>query len=169
VDGESFHRFEQKITGVSIRPSIAGIYYTASWNMDEVLAGKVHSFGVAVSLDGMPDAGFMGENSTALWTQFASTALKNGKPMTSVMIANIFSASATNNGERGKDKIYAAPYIRLTDGTLLVSETEVAYSMYDVMKKADEQVYEANKEALEAFYQKWQDPMKDWEFTNIGK
>ena len=169
VDGESFHCFEQKITGVSIRPSIAGIYYSAAWSMDEVLRSKVQSFGVAVSLDGMPGADFMAPGSTALWTRFAPAQLENGKPMTSVMIANIFSAAADNNGERGQRKIYAAPYVVFHDGTTLVSDTEVAYSLYDVMKKADEQAYEANKEALEAFYQKWQDPMKDWEFTNIGK
>ena len=169
VDGESFHRFEQKVTGVSIRPSIAGIYYSAAWSMDEVLEGKVQSFGVAVSLDGMPGADFMAPDSTSLWTRFASGQLENGKPMTSVMISNILSAAADKNDERGKSKIYAAPYVILNDGTVLVSDTEVAYSLYDVMKKADEQAYEANKEALEAFYQKWQDPMQDWNFQNIGK
>jgi hypothetical protein len=169
VDGESFHRFGQKITGVSIRPSITGIYYSATWNMDEVLQGKIQSFGVAVSLSGMPGADFMSEGSGALWTQFAPAALKNGKPMTSVMISNILSPSAANNDSRGKSKIYATPYIRLIDGTVLVSETQVAYSLYDVMKKADTQAYEANKAALEAFYLTWQDVMKDWDFQNIGK
>jgi hypothetical protein len=169
VDGESFHRFEQKITGVSIRPSITGIYYSGTWNMDEVLQSRVQSFGVAVSLSGMPGADFMSEGSGALWTQFAPAALKNGKPMTSVMIANIFNRSVGNNAERGKMKVYAAPYVIFADGTTLISDTEVGYSLYDVMKKADAEAYEANKAALEAFYLTWQDVMKDWDFQNIGK
>ena len=169
VDGESFHCFQQKITGVSIRPSIAGIYYSAAWSMDEVLQGRVQSFGVAVSLDGMPGADFMAPGSTALWTQFAPAQLENGKPMTSVMIANILSQTATDNESRSQRKICAAPYVVLNDGTALVSQTEVGYSLRSVMEKADKEAYKANKEALEAFYQKWQDPMQDWNFTNIGK
>ena len=89
------------------------------------------------------------------------------RPKTSAMVANIFKAGEDND-KRGKMPIYAASYVTFKDGTTVLGEG-ADYSLYDVMKLADANAYEANREALEAFYAAWEDPMKNWNFTNIGK
>lgn len=169
----SFHRLTMGISSVSVRPSITGIYYRGTWQMDDTLAAKVKSFGVAVSVVDMPDESFMSTDPDTLWTKFDSSALESGKPITSVMISGILKDSAADNDSRGRTEIYAATYMVLDDGTqdglLLVSNKEVKYSLYDVMKLLDENAYDANSEALENFYADWTDPMADWGFTNIGK
>ena len=43
--------------------------------------------------------------------------------------------------------IYAASYVKLKDGTVLTSDAEIAYSLYDVLLEIKEQ----NPAAFEAF------------------
>jgi hypothetical protein len=156
------------ITQVSIRPSVAGMYYSGTWYADELLKSQLLSYGVAVSVRSMPDAGFMALGSGASWTSFEGATLENGKPMTGCIIGNILKTGADNEN-RANIKIYATTYVQLADGTLILGQGNTAYSLYDIMKVLDETAYTANAEALEAFYATWQDLMKNWNFTHIGK
>ena len=167
VDNQSFHKLDQRITAVSIRPSVAGIYYNATWLCDEVLAAEVKSFGLAVSTKDAPDANFATDGDT-IYTVFGKSDFASGKEKTSAMIANILKSGAADNDARGKMAIYAVSYIIFEDGTTLVGEA-VEHSLYSVMLLADETAYDANASALNAFYATWEDVMKDWNFQNIGK
>jgi hypothetical protein len=167
VDGESFHRFEQRICGATIRPSVAGIYYTAQWNCDEVLSGKIASFGVAVSVKDMPGTDFRADLDT-LWTTFSGSEFANGAQKTSAIISGILKEGKDNDA-RGKMDIYACAYVILADGTVLTSADGAAYSLYDVMHLAEDTAYETNKEALADFYNTWKDVMQNWDFQKIGK
>ena len=167
VDNQSFHKLDQRITAVSIRPSIAGIYYNATWLCDEVLAAEVKTFGLAVSTKDAPEANFATDGDT-IYTVFEKSDFASGKEKTSAMIANILKSGAADNDARGKKAIYAVSYITFEDGTTLVGEA-VEQSLYSVMLLADETAYDANASALNAFYTTWEDVMKDWGFTNIGK
>ena len=134
-----FHKFGgQYISGVSLRPGNAGIYYTATFLCDEVLLSALE-MGVAVSLADMPGADFATDEDT-LYTVGT----------TGVMIQNILTGDA-EDADRAIMDIYAASYVKLPDGTVLVSENEVAYSLYDVLllvKKMD-------SEALDSFLAQW--------------
>ena len=163
----SFHRFEQTISGVSIRPSEAGVYYTGKWSCDEVLAANIASFGVAVSLKDMPGADFRSDLDT-LWTSFGGSQLENGVQKTSAIISGILK-EGKDNDTRGKTDIYAVSYVILTDGTVLTGTDNIAYSLYDVMRLAEDTAFETNKEALNAFYNTWKDVMASWDFQKIGK
>ena len=165
VDSSTFHRFTQAITGVSVRPASAGMYYGATWWCDEVLMQQVESFGVAVSLQDMPGAEF---DQDTRWTSFAGKDFLCGKEATGVLIDHILKDGADNQS-RGTQKIYAASYVVLKDGTKLLSHEAVSYSLCDVMQLLDEKAYAENMAALEAFYARWEDPMANWNFVNIGK
>ena len=164
----SFHRLDMGITQVSIRPSAAGMYYSGTWYADATLKAQIRSYGVAVSVVKMPDSAFMELGSGAAWTAFAGSTLENGTPMTGCIVSGILKTGAAND-ERARMKIYAATYVVLEGGAVLLGEKTADYSLYDVMKLMDETAYAANAEALEKFYKTWEYPMKNWDFTNIGK
>ena len=119
--GGGFHKFGgQYISGVSLRPGNAGIYYSATFLCDEVLADALE-MGVAVSVADMPGADFATDEDT-LYTVGT----------TGVMIENILKGN-TEDADRAIMDIYAASYVVLPDGTVLTSENEVAYSLYDIL------------------------------------
>ena len=134
-----FHKVDQYISGVSIRPSNAGIYYTATFLCDEVLTAEIESQGVAVSLVDLPDVDFETD---------ADTLYASGKH--GVMVANILRGD-TDDVDRAIMDIYAASYIKLKDGTVLTSNENVAYSFYDILMLLKTQ----NPEAYDSFVQKW--------------
>ena len=139
-----FHKFGgQYISGVSLRPGNAGIYYTATFLADEVLIGQLET-GVAVSLVDMPGADF--ENDTDTLYAVGTTG---------VMIENILLGDK-EDVDRAIMDIYAASYVKLSDGTVLTSDTEIAYSLYDVLL----QLKETDPDALRAFITQWN--IQDW-------
>ncbi|MBR4864738.1 MAG: hypothetical protein IKU07_09185 [Oscillospiraceae bacterium] len=115
-----FHKFDQYISGVSLRPGTAGIYYTATFKADEILAKHLET-GVAVSLADMPTADFETDEDT-LYT----------KGTTGVLVNNILKGDP-EDADRSILDIYAASYAKLPDGTVLVSDGEIAYSLYDIL------------------------------------
>ena len=164
----SFHRLEMGISGVGLRPSIAGIYYNSTWNMDSTLADELQSFGVAVTLSGAPTPELMAQDKV-IRTVFGQEDLQNDTAITGVMIANIFKEGEETNDERARRKVYGATYLTLKDGTVLVSRDSVAYSLYDVVKLADETAYADHAQSLESFYAQWESVLSAWELKNTGK
>ena len=135
-----FHRFGgQYISGVSLRPSNAGIYYTATVLADAVLM-EVLETGAAVSLVDMPTADFAADEDTLYC---AGT--------NSVLVQNILTGNA-DDADRAIQDIYAASYVKLPDGTILVSDEPVAYSLFDVLMLLKTQ----NPTAYENFTAQWQ-------------
>ena len=138
--GGGFHKFGgQYISGVSLRPSNAGIYYTATVLADEVLMAELET-GVAVSLVDMPKADFATDEDTLYATS-----------TNSVLVQNILTGNA-DDADRAIQDIYAASYVKLPDGTVLVSDNTVAYSLYDILMLLKTQ----NPAAYESFTAQWQ-------------
>ena len=136
---DGFHRFGgQYISGVSLRPGSAGIYYTATFLADEVLLGELET-GVAVSLADMPGADFETDEDTLY-----------AKGTHGVLVQNILRGDA-DDADRAIQDIYAAAYVKLPDGTISISETEVAYSLFDILMLLKEQ----NPQAYESFVNTW--------------
>ena len=136
---KGFHRFDQYISGVSLRPSNAGIYYTATVLADEVLRSEFASQGVAVSLTDLPGVDFETDEDTLYATG------SNG-----VLVQNILKGDG-EDADRGIMDIYAASYVKLQDGTVLVSDENIAYSLYDVLLLIRAQ----NPDTLNSFLTKW--------------
>ena len=163
----SFHRLEMSITGVSLRPSAAGFYYTSSWKMDEKLVSGLAQFGVAVSTFGAPSLELMAQEQM-LWTAFDGASLENGVSITGALIENVFKSGEKYNDVRGRTSVFGATYLVLGDGTVLIGES-IHYSLYDIMQLLDKNADTQNTDTLNSFYAQWKDVLSSWQLENIGK
>ncbi|MBR4864441.1 MAG: hypothetical protein IKU07_07685 [Oscillospiraceae bacterium] len=130
-----FHKFGgHYISSVSLRPGNAGIYYTATFLADEILLAELET-GVAVSLVDLPGADFATDEDTLYTTG-----------TTGVLVSNILTGDS-EDADRAIMDIYAASYVKLPDGTVSVSDAEIAYSLYDILLILKSQ----NPEAFQSF------------------
>lgn len=152
----SFHRLGVKIVGVSVRPSAAGMYYTGIWQCDELLAEKVETFGVAVSIRNQPGLDFATDKDS-LYTEFGKEDFVSGVAKTGVLIENIVKGSTKQNTLRSKKDIYATAYVTFAEGTIAISGEDVAYSLYNTMEIVEENIYDyaAKADELQAFCDTW--------------
>ena len=177
----TYHRLEAKLTNVTLRAEKCGIYYKGTWGCDSVLADQVDTYGIAVSVDSMPQADFE-SNSTCLAASYDGETLVNGAIQTGVLIKNIMrdSLSGSSNNIRGEMPIYATTYVKLKDGTVYVSDRagrqdDVAYSLRTAMERMDELI--ATKPGLylrddvqtaRDFYAAWKENgMQSWSFEKL--
>jgi len=158
----SFHRVEAKLTNVAIRPSMGGIYFSATWNCDDTVKPLIESFGVVVSMKDFAGSDFVNDT-TALWSTFGSEAFESGVQKTGVMIEGILKDAADGidqeriamNSVYAQMKIFAEAYITI-DG---VSYTGLgaSYSMYDILKTVADHLneYYAQGEIMQRFMTQW--------------
>ena len=156
-EGElSFRRLELRLTHVTLRTTKAGIYYKATATCDDALRQKIASYGIAVSVVQMPTAAFKSEQYTA----YTSISGAPEGTFTSGSVFNIFreGLAAEKNMGRGEMKIYAKPYIKLKDGTILMAQAGAAYSLLDVLQTMDNHWLDYSQTAkamAKVFYQAW--------------
>lgn len=158
----SFHRVEARLTNVALRPSIAGIYFTAQWSCDETVKPLIGSFGIVVSLTDFAGSDFA-NNENALYTVFGADAFESGTQKTGVMIEGILKALADDvtqervamNSIYAQMAIFAEAYITI-DGTTYTG-LGASYSMYDIMKIVADQIndYYADAATMQSFMTFW--------------
>ena len=181
-DGYRFHRLENRISGVSLRPSADGIYFTGSFGCDDTIGADVVAYGVAVSTVNMPGADFMTDSDT-LYTRFDGASMEKGAQKTGVLISGILKEAertADLNSAYGQMPIFATAYMLLQDGTVILSDDtadhtdDVACSLYDVMAAIDSKIltdpisYRKYTNPMRDFLSKWQDMgMGSWDFQKI--
>ena len=171
----TFHHLDMAITGVAIRPSVAGIYYTGTWRFDTVLAQKLDTCGVTVSAVAEPTDTFKTDG-TALWTAFNANEITSGESKTGAIVSGILKTEGRTEQENdvyGKTPIFAATYAVLDSGTTITG-TPVKHSLYTVMTQlealivADPNRYSCLQLPARRFYETWKDfGMGNWEFTKI--
>ena len=178
--GISFHRIQAQITEVALRPSVDGLYYTGSFGCDEIVGANIQSYGVAVSTVNMPGSDFFSDEDT-LYTEFAGATMENGAKKTGVLISGIMKTdrSAELNNAYGKMPVFATAYLKLKDGSVVLSDTEdhnddVAYSLYSVLATLDKLImedpihYRRLTNALRSFHTEWKElGMGDWSLNKI--
>ena len=173
--GYTFHRIELKITGVTIRPTSAGMYYSAKWACDDVLKAQISAYGVVASTENMPGADFASEEEN-LYTAFAKDSFVSGETKNGAVISGIMKddSGASDNNTKGKTDVYAKAYITFENGQTLVSADNIGYSLYDVMTKLDKLIvnkpiqYRKYTNTAREFYETWKNNgMAGWEMTKI--
>lgn len=159
----SFHRIGVQIIGVSVRPSAAGMYYTGIWQCDDLLAKKVETFGVAVSVVNKPGKNFATDNDT-LYTVFGKNEFASGIPQNGVLIGDIVTGNTSKNIARSRRNVYAAAYIAFEDGSVAVSGEEVAHSLYGALRLAEGNLYNYVNDAenLKNFADTWNKAGASW-------
>ena len=175
-DERTYHRLDMKITGVNIRPSDDGMYYSAKWSCDDTLKAMIASFGVVASTKKMPGVDFAADEAN-LWTTFTADQFENGKVQNGAVLTGILKEAdrtTEENEANAKKPVYAKAYITFTDGTTCVSGENIRYSLYDVMKNLDRLILEKpvkyRKYSISArnFYEKWKDNgMGGWNLSKI--
>lgn len=160
----TFHRMGVKLAGVSVRPEAAGMYYTGIWQCDDLLAEKVVSFGVAVSLANRPQEDFA-EDGDTLYTQFGKADFVNGVAKTGVIITGILKDSGAQNNYRARQKVYAAAYVVLEDGAVAVGGSENSCSLNSALQLAEDNryAYAAVAEDLQNFCDTWKNKGVRWD------
>lgn len=188
----TYHRLDFGIDSISIRPTSCGIYYNGTWSCDEVLAEKIDTYGIALSLKSMPTANFIAEEDSNgnMWTE-PTDPLGVGVNSTSVLISGIMQTgetytdeaqtpvSAAENDSRGRRPIYATAYVTIGGNTYISDDSttendDVDYSLYSAMDLMDQLIAEQPEwfrrysNAMRAFYDIWNEyGMESWDFQQV--
>ena len=177
----TYHCISAKLTHVSIRPESCGIYYSGQWDCDSTLAGRVQEYGIAMSLKEMPGTDFA-TDPDCLYTALSGDTMVSGATKASVMIDGIMKEElqSSDNQNRGEMPVYATAYVRLDDGTVILSDRtgtqdDVAFSLYSAMATMNQQMEEEPGRHLRAavtagrdLYAKWQGKgMENWLFSKL--
>ena len=157
--GYSAHKFELKLTTVTLRTEKAGVYYKASLSCDPVLRERISGCGVTLSLDG----------GAQLRTRYSGAPTDE---FTSGSVFNIFKKqySAERNAARGELEIYANAYLELADGTIITDQGGVAQSLRDVLAYLDasfDTLTAQEQTQLQAFAAAWKETLALWNLQNI--
>ena len=175
----TYHAADLDVKYQYLRPSESGMYFSAEFGGDTVVAGAVESFGIAMSTKGIPTAATMG--TTALYTEmvnnedhrFGETNLKNVQNiLTNIMKPDI---SVSNNRIRAATKIYVRAYVKI-DGEYYFGNRKTA-SLKSMIEKistdyiSDDGVIsvlgnEQQKELLN-MYEKYANVMNYWNTDNL--
>lgn len=181
-DGEvTFHRLGADLTSVTINIDKNAVYFKGKFGADDTLKALIDTYGIAVSLSGMPDQRL----TDSLKSTYEGSKLTNGETASGVYITNILKdgLTASQNNNRGRDKIYATAYVTLNDGTTTfisddstTSEDNIAWSLYDAFNRLDQLIdedptnFRRYTSDMRDYYAKWKDlGIKNWirEDTNF--
>ena len=108
----TFHAVTADITSITVRPDKLGMYYSAKFVCDDTVKAHLDTFGVALSLSGMPDADFA-KNKSVLYTAATKDQLASGE-YNSVLVKGIMKEGLSENKARGEMPVYANAYLKLT-------------------------------------------------------
>lgn len=131
------HAVSVSISGVTVRPGNAGIYYKAQFLCDDVLKEYVDKFGIALSLKNMPEADFAADTDTLYTVNGKDTLTAN--TYNSVLVSNVLDEAedAEENKTRGEKPIYARAYMQLAAGGETITLMDVAtepWSMESILQ-----------------------------------
>ena len=176
--GYAAHRLGMQITGVSIRPSVDGMYYTAKWSADDTLKAQISAYGVVASTANMPDSDFASETEN-LYTTFTKDSFVSGQTKNGAVVSGIMrneGRTTAENQTAGKTPVYAKAYITFTNGKTYVSRDNIGYSLKTVMENLDKLImakplqYRKYTQIAREFYETWKDNgMSGWDLTKIPK
>lgn len=173
-DGVStFHVIKPVITGVSLRPENASMYYSAQVTCDETISGYITAYGIAVQLQEMPGADF---EATSLYSRMTKP-LTPGNDFTGVLVREIMKDGALN-ADRAERMVYANAYVTVEvngqSHTYLASDSNgaAAMSFKTLVGKANSiyrSLEEKQQTGINALYQKYKTVMTDgsWRVNNI--
>lgn len=173
--GLSFHRLQLQIEQVVLSPDTAGLSYNTTFRGDEVVAGLVENFGVAVSVVDAPEVEQDGKLSahceyTVLTGFAAGTSGNQGRSSKVVDILK------ENNGYLGNIAnaemvVFGKPYVKLKGGAYLLGMVE-EYSLKRVAELANtEENWNAQTNAAKAamgdLYESFSYIMKEWDVERL--
>ena len=172
----SFHRVSLGIQAMSLRPEVngvaePGVYYKGYFAGDEKVAGYVDTFGVALSVNEMPNAENMETKCKYSWYQgFVSGDGTGNASSNGVLLKGIMKGrnSDAQNAKYAAMPVYGSAYIKDIRGNYIFGDG-VSRSLQEQMELVDAQwdTLGDSKAAVVAVYRKFLSVMEAWDVPNI--
>lgn len=166
--GISFHRFEMGIYGMSLRPSVAGIYYNSYFATDEAVAEQIERYGVALSVTDFPTEENIETDCVCSYVT-GFEAGSSGNIANTTLLKNIMKTSngQATNTSNSQMPIFGSPYVKIA-GQYIVGSTEVR-TLKEMVETADSRwdTLDAEQQAgLAAMYETYATEMQTWDAPN---
>ena len=169
----SFHRLNLDPETVSVRPSLAGMYFGSRFGGDEVIGRNIVAYGSALGAGKLPDfADRTYTRFTEGWQAGPEGNRKNGTILQNIMTAGQDTAT---NKQNARMKIYTQAYVELADGTRILGKT-VCCSLQDMIEGTKgitgvDQIWNsltaAQQQAMLQMYKTFEDVMSTWNIPNL--
>ena len=165
----SFHKLTVAITDMTLRSEKAGLYYKSSFLGDELVAGKVESFGVALNVRETPSETNM--DTTSKYTTFTTfESGKNGNASSSTILSGILKEknSLATNKRNLNVLVYGRPYVKTADGYIFGASVsrDLAQQLEDVDDLFDS-LTANQRNPLLTMYETFQSALADLTLPNI--
>ena len=123
TNGVSFHAVGLNIKSMALRPSEGGLYFKNNFAGDSMVAEKVTSFGVALSLTGTPNEATL--TNEKYFTRFDKEKFNTGENATSTLLTGILkNTNGYNTNQRNAGlPIYGRAYAEFGEGQYLFGVT----------------------------------------------
>lgn len=170
-DGVSFHKVDTEIAYAVFSPTKVGLYYSSLFKGDEIVKENVKSFGVALSIVGLPTADSNGFADHCQFSAFEKAEFEAGneEEFASTVLIDILSEKYTpySNRNNAVTAVYGRSYIQFENGTYLLGEgtsctlraaVEYTDSVWDQLEKPQQDAVLALYERFPAVFNNWNIP-----------
>ena len=161
ADGTSFHKTDLRIRSATLQAGCAGIYYTAEYHYDEVVARNLTAYGVTLSTQN-PNPVADGSDESSLYTISGN----------SVLLKDIMKQENPEyrNSGNARQTVYSRAYLQFADGSILYSDC-VNTPLKELVETIDAKLWdvltEKQKTALTDLYNIYSQVMDTWQIENL--
>ena len=163
--GKSYQRKNLMLSAVSLRPSVAGMYYTGTFRLNEQAQAQVECYGVVLSLNADPKLGKEGCAYSQL-TEWAPDGTAYGTILTGIMTKD---GGYSANKRNANTMVYGVSYIKYKDGTVEYSDSG-CYTLRQMTEASDtmwDTLTDIQKQGLLDMYSDFSNVMMSWNIPNI--
>lgn len=166
--GISFHRVDMGIYEMTLRPSVAGVYYKSYFCADEVVAARVERYGVALSVENIPAENNI--ETECVCSYFEDFQAGSSNEASTTLLKNIMKPTNSTEENRANSLMYVfgAPYLQMVDGYYF-NGNAVQRNLKEQVEAADaywETLDPEQQEALVGMYEAYPDIVEQWDAPN---
>lgn len=151
-DGISFHAVGLNIGGMSLKPGDAALYFDNDFRGDALVADAVTSYGVALSVQNIPDAATMGKST--LYTSFDGETFGSGNTTSSLVYNILNDQLGTNtNNKQAAMQINGRAYIKIGNEYTfgILRQRSLREQVEAIDRKWNDLVYQQKEDMLTLF------------------
>ncbi len=173
----SFHYVELRITEMTLRPMNKektaynpGVYYNCAFKGDEVVAGNVTTYGVALSLRGKPSRVGLDKCGYSEFKKFNSGAEGNaGQSTVLEEVMHVDNTESINKRNAGM-KVYGQAYLQLKDGGGYIfgkCENQNLQELTEGANKLWTKLNSEDKDGIRDMYDRYKNIMQSWDLSAL--
>ena len=170
-DGISFHAVSLNISGMTLKPGEAALYFNNTFNGDQVVKENILSFGVAMSVTGEPTAETM--KNSKHYTKLDPSLFGTAEGNTGSLLYGIMKDSngLNTNTKNAATQVYGKAYIQVGENEYVFGTNRVR-SLQEQVKAVDQQ-YDtmedwSQKDGILDLFERFTQVMKNWDLPSIS-